>query len=210
MRKMKTSGPPGGRVRESTAPALAWLPDALTWVRLGSLPVLWTLALLRLPEALAVGATAAASTDLLDGFLARRLRVASPRGGALDSRADHLLSISLVLWLAMLRPDFFREQRLPMVLWAALALGVLAVGWMRRAQPVNLHLYSAKAAAFTGYAFGLLLLFTGTYSRAFFAFALALASLAAVEALLVIVSGRADRHGGSILLRARGGDGVTG
>ena len=188
MDDMPTKGAPA----ELRRPALGWLPDALTWVRLGSLPVLWTLALLRLPEALAVGAAAAASTDLLDGFLARRLRVASRRGGALDSRADHLLSISLVLWLAMLRPRFFREQAIPMLLWAALALGVLAVGWIRRGQPVNLHLYSAKAAAFTGYAFGLLLLFTGTYNRAFFAFALALASFAAVEALLVMVTGRGD------------------
>lgn len=204
MIEMETDGARVQAAAKPRRPALAWLPDALTWVRLGSLPVLWTLALLRLPEALALGAAAAASTDLLDGAIARRLRVASRRGGALDSRADHLLSISLVVWLAMLRPEFFREQRLPMLLWSALALGVLAVGWMRRGQPVNLHLYSAKAAAFVGYVFGLLLLFTGTYNRAFFAAALALASLAAVEALLVMVTGRAEGRGGSILLRRRG------
>ena len=81
------------------------------------------------------------------------------------------------------------------VLWAVLARGVLAVGWMSRGQPVNLHLNSAKAAACAGYVFGLLLLFTGTYSRVFFGAALALASFAAIEALLVIVTGRAERHG---------------
>lgn len=183
-------------------PALAWLPDALTRARLLALPVLWVLALLRLPEALAIGATAVAFTDMLDGMLARRLGVASRRGGALDSRADHLLSISLVLWLVMLRPAFFREQWLPLTVWSALALGVLAVGWLRRGQPVNLHLWSGKAASFLGWVFGLLLLYRGAYSLAFFWTTISLTSLAALEALLVIATGRGGK-GGSILLRRR-------
>lgn len=194
--KIETPAAHPGAVR------FGWVPDALTWARLLSLPFLWALALQRRPEALAVATTVAASTDLLDGALARRLGVTSRHGGALDSRADHLLSISLVMWLAMLRPHFFREQRLPMLLWVGFALGVLAFGWLRRGQPVNLHLWSGKAASFLGWVFGLLLLYTGTYSLAFFWVTISLTSLAALEALLVILTGRTGR-GGSILLRRR-------
>lgn len=190
-------------------PALAWLPNALTRARLYALPVLWVLAFLQLPQAVAIGAAAAAFTDVLDGVLARRLGVTSRRGGALDSLADHLLSISLVVWLVMLRSEFFREQGLPLSLWSAFALGVLVLGWMRRRQPVNLHLYSAKVAGTVGYVFGLLLLYTGTYSRAFFAAALALATLAALEALIVILARRTDGHGGSIFLPPRRGRGTA-
>jgi phosphatidylglycerophosphate synthase len=189
---------------KARAVRFGWIPDAITWGRLLSLPLLWALALLRLPETLAIAATVSASTDLIDGPLARRMGVANPHGGALDSRADHLMTISLAIWLAMLRPEFLREQRVPMVLWAAYSLVVLFIGWRRRGQAVNLHLWSGKAAGFVGYAFGLLLLFTGTYSPAFFYATVGLATLAATEALLVILSGRKDVHG-SILLRRRGG-----
>lgn len=186
------------------APRLAWLPDALTMARLASLPVLWVLAYLRMPEALAVGALLAGLTDVLDGMLARRLGVTSRRGGAMDSLADHLLSISLVVWLFLFCPHFFRAEGVGLLAWAAFALGVLAVGWIRFRQVGNLHLYSAKAAGFVCTGFGLLLLYTGEYSRPVWFAVLGLAWLAGIESLLVILTRRdvAD-HRGSILLPPR-------
>jgi phosphatidylglycerophosphate synthase len=165
--------------------------------------VLWVVALLQLPAALAVGTAAAALTDVLDGILARRLGVTSERGGALDSLADHLLSISLFAWLLMLRPEFFREQLVPLALWISFALFVLAVGWFRRGQMVNLHLFSTKVAGTVGYVFGILLLFTGSYSVAVFAVAMALVWVAAGEALLVILTGRDLRAHAAAMTRRR-------
>ena len=81
------------------APRFAWVPNALTMARLAALPVLWILAAVGMRQELAAGAAAAAFTDVLDGMLARRMRVTSRRGGALDPLADHLLSTSLVVWL---------------------------------------------------------------------------------------------------------------
>lgn len=153
-----------------------------------------------LPRALAIGAAAAALTDVLDGMAARRMHVATPQGGARDSRADHLLSISLAAWLVMLRPDFVREQRLALLLWALLAAAVLAVAMVRRGQLVN----PAKAAAVAGYLFALLLLYRGTYSLPCFGLALTLATLAAAEALLVILAGRAEGERGAIPARRHG------
>lgn len=186
------------------APRLAWLPDALTLARLAALPVLWTLAVLKMPEALAAGAAAAAFTDVLDGMLARRLRVTSRRGGALDSLADHLLSASLVAWLFMFRPQFFGAEGVRLLAWAAFALLVLGVGWVRFRQVGNLHLYSAKAAGVAGYVFGLLLLYSGEYSRGVWMGVLGLAWFAGIESLAVILTRRdVNDHGGSILLPRR-------
>jgi phosphatidylglycerophosphate synthase len=202
--KMESPAGTGARtVPERARHGLARLPDALTRARLLALPVLWVLALLRLPQALAICAAAAALTDALDGFAARRLHVASRQGGARDSFADHLLSVSLVAWLALLRPEFVREQRVPLLLWGTLALGVLLVALARYGLPVNLHLYSAKAAGFAGWTFALILLFTGTYSRALFTAVLVLLTLAAVEALLVVLGGRADAPRRSLFSRGR-------
>jgi phosphatidylglycerophosphate synthase len=195
-----------GREGRVPRPALAWLPDALTHARLLALPVLWALALLRMPSTLAIAAAVAAFTDVLDGFLARRLGVASKKGGALDSIADHLLSISLVTWLFMLRPGFFREEWPVLMSWAVFALTVLAVGWVRYRQPVNLHLYSAKAAVFACYCLALWILGTGSYSRLLFDSIIGLAWVGSGESLLMILTHRRppDDHRGSILLPRRG------
>lgn len=185
-------------------PRLAWLPDALTYARLGAIPVLWLLALLQMREALAIGATVAASTDVLDGMLARRLGVTSKRGGALDSAADHLLSISLVIWLFLFCPQFFATEGVGLLVWAGFGLGILAVGWIRFRQLGNVHLYSAKAAGVAGYAFGLMLLYTGDYSRTVWFAVLGLGWLAGLETLAVLLSRRGVRdHRGSILLPPR-------
>lgn len=192
------------RTMPARAPRFAWLPDALTMARLAALPVLWVLAYLRMPEALAVGTAAAAFTDVLDGILARRLGVASKRGGAMDSIADHLLSTSLVVWLFLFRPGFFAAEGTGLLVWAAFALAVLAAGWLRFRQVGNLHLYSAKAAGVAGYCFGLLLLYSGDYQRAVWFAVLAMAWIGGLESLAVILTRRGVRdHGGSILLPPR-------
>lgn len=183
------------------APRFAWVPDALTLARLAALPVLWVLAVLGMQQALAAGAAAAAFTDVLDGMIARRLRVTSRRGGAMDSLADHLLSTSLVVWLFMFCPGFFRAEGVRLLAWAGFALVVLAVGWIRFRQVGNLHLYSAKAAGTAGYVFGLLLLYTGEYNAAVWMGVLTVAWFAGVESLAVILTRRdVNDHRGSILL----------
>jgi phosphatidylglycerophosphate synthase len=198
------AGPDGAGPGRGTGdrPRLAWLPDALTRARLYAVPLLWVLALLRLPVPLGIGAAAAAFTDVLDGVAARRLGIASRRGGALDSAADLLLSGSLLAWIVLLRPEFVREEAVPLLAWAAFAAIVLVAGWVRFRQVGNLHLLSAKVAGFSAYAFGILLLVTGGYDRRVLAAVLALLWIASAETLLVIVLRRDVRdHRGSIFLR---------
>ena len=192
--------PPAVRPRLSRLSAA----DSLTALRLALLPVLWGFALLDLPMWLGIGVAVAASTDMLDGFLARRARQSTPFGSHFDSIADHLLSASLMIWLVWLRPDFIREQLPLLMLWAGLGLLVLAVGWLRFRRFADLHLYSAKLAAAVGVLFGISLLVFGNYSQPVFYGVIAVCYLAAAETLaLLLTRSSVDEHVGSVFLPRR-------
>ena len=198
---------------ESAPPRARWaklrrnlttVPNQLTALRLASVPVLWVMAILGRPVWVGIGLMAAAATDVLDGWLSRRWNQTSDFGSRMDSVADHLLAISTTLWLALLRPFFFREQKWPLIAWSAFALLVLLVSWVKFRRFVDLHLWSAKAAVVLAFLFGIPLLVLGRYSRLQFWVSFAACTLAAAEALAVILTrDRVDEHLGSILRRRR-------
>jgi CDP-diacylglycerol--glycerol-3-phosphate 3-phosphatidyltransferase len=108
--------PLGVATRAVPAP-LAQLPNALTILRLGLIPVFIVLMLgadegYSWPAALVFAA--AGITDQIDGFLARRWRVESQFGKVADPLADRLMIDAAVVAL-------FLHDRLP---WAALVLVV--------------------------------------------------------------------------------------
>jgi CDP-diacylglycerol--glycerol-3-phosphate 3-phosphatidyltransferase len=181
------------------------LPTRITLLRLFAIPVLWVLAFAGHPRAVGIGWAAAAATDGIDGMIARRTRTTTHLGSALDSLADHLLSASGFVWLAMLRPEFLRERWGLLGGCAAAGAAALAVSWMRFRRLADFHLYSAKAAAVVVTLFGIWLLVLGGYNRAFLYFAAALMLFAAAEtALVALTRRRADEHTGSIFLRRPG------
>lgn len=183
---------------------LATLPNQLTVLRLASVPVLWGLAILGKPVWVGIGLIAASLTDVLDGWLSRRWNQTSDFGSRMDSVADHALAISTTIWLALLRPFFFHEQKWPLIAWSAFALIVLLVSWVKFRRFVDLHLYSAKAAVILSFLFGIPLLVLGTYSRLQFWITLAVCTFAAAEALAVLLTrDRVDEHIGTLLWRRR-------
>jgi len=183
---------------------LGTLPNQLTASRLALVPVLWGLALLGEPVWLGIGVMAASITDMLDGYLSRRWNQTSEFGARLDSIADHLLAVSTTLWLVLLRPFFFREQRWPLILWGAFALLVLLVSWLKFRRFVNLHLYTSKVAVILAFLFGVPLLILGRYNRVHFWITLVVCTLAAVESLIVILTrDRVDENIGSILIQRK-------
>ncbi|MEW5929309.1 MAG: CDP-alcohol phosphatidyltransferase family protein [Gemmatimonadota bacterium] len=191
-----------GGGRSSFREAMRLPANQITALRLLSIPVLWILALLGHPAVVGVGAAAAGLTDVVDGRLARRTHTTTPFGSAFDSVADHLLSASLLAWLALLRPEFVREQLPVLLAWTVYALGVLAVGWIRFRRIGGLHLYSAKAAGAIAYLFGVALLVFGEYSPPLFYLVAAAATMGATEMLLVFLTrDRVDEHVGSIFRR---------
>jgi phosphatidylglycerophosphate synthase len=165
-----------------------FLPNLLTGARLLLIPLLWVLALRGEAARVGIGVVAAWVTDALDGYLARRLNAATPLGSHFDSIADALLFVSTLCWIALLRPEFLREQAVPLAVWAALGVSVYLVGWIRFRRLADVHLYSAKAANFVGLAFASWLLGFGSYPAAFWYFTLAVCLVGAGETLLVVLT----------------------
>jgi phosphatidylglycerophosphate synthase len=179
-------------------------PNLLTSARLLMLPLLWILAAAGAERLLGLGIAVAASTDVLDGILARALRLRSEFGSRLDSIADHLLSASVLIWLVWLKPEFTSRFAHWLLAWAVLAMLTLWVGWRRFRKIGDLHLISAKAAMVLGYLFVSALFVFDSYRTLHLGIVLGAAFVGAGESLLVLLT-RSDPHEriGSILLRPR-------
>ncbi len=126
---------------------LRQLPNLITGTRLALVPVL--LALAGAGERAAALAVIALCffTDLLDGLLARRLRVDSEAGARLDSWADFLfyLAIPVAGWLAW--PELLRrEAGFFIAVLLAVTLPPL-VALARFGRPPSYHTWGAKLSA---------------------------------------------------------------
>lgn len=176
--------------------------DHLTAVRLLALPALWALALTAHPRALGVGLALAGVTDVLDGPIARRTGRSTRFGSQLDSIADLLLMGSTVVWMAILRPGFFSENAVALLVWLGIGLAAMVVTWVRLGRFGDLHLYSAKTAGVVGYVFAVWLFVFGDYSPLFWGITIGLAVLAASETLLAaLVRKPGEPWTGTILTR---------
>jgi cardiolipin synthase (CMP-forming) len=97
-------------------------------------------------------------SDVLDGFIARKTHTVSHTGQILDSCADAVFFISMLV-------IYFRTLTLPVPVTAAvlvicaLRLSSLAAGFIRWHKPALLHTYANKAAGFTVFCFPLLYVF---------------------------------------------------
>lgn len=160
-------------------------PNQLTALRLLLIPGLWAMALLDQPWLVGLGLVLALLTDVLDGLLARWLKQTSPFGAAFDSLADKALTLSVVGWLALLRPELFRERWLWLVIAAGSFAASLLTGWIKFGRPVPLHLYSARLGGFVQAVFVLHALLADCYSPLLLAAALSLGTLAALEEIAV-------------------------
>lgn len=176
--------------------------DVLTLARLLMVPILWVLALTVRSFYLGVGLAVAGLTDVLDGPVARRTGRSSRYGAQLDSVADILLMASVFWWLFLLRPEFFLDNAIPLVIWAVIGSAAVIATLVKFGRMANLHLYSAKAAGVLGYLFAVWILTFESYSSLFFGVAMGAAILASTETLLVALTrDRVTERIGSILER---------
>jgi len=90
------------------------IADALTWSRIVSIVPITLLAVYNLKWWVFALYIAAALTDLLDGFFARRGAPAKSDFD-LDGVADRIFSFATVLWLWLLMPGFLQKYWLPYV-----------------------------------------------------------------------------------------------
>ena len=164
---------------------LKTVPNYLTTARLIMAPLLWMVALLRMPIWLGVGLIITGLTDIFDGYVARKLNQSTSLGSALDSLADNILIISMVIWLFLLRPEVLTGHPILLLAAISIALTSLLVGLLKFRQVANLHLYSAKVFGVVGHVFVIHAFLWGAYSKILFYSAISLWLLSSIEALVL-------------------------
>ena len=179
------------------------LPNALSWMRVGLVPIIWIPAVAGQGRLVGIGLVIAGLTDFLDGFLARRLGQASARGAQLDALADTLLLLSAAAWIELLHPEILAESSFLLAATFAIYMTSLVVGLVRFGRFRNLHLHSTKVAGGLMYAFAVVTLTLGAYEPLLLLFAATAFIVASAETLTagIWLPGAAENVGSVLLLR---------
>lgn len=125
------------------------------------------------------------STDAIDGFLARRLRITSARGSQLDSIGDQLTLIMGLIGLFFFENSFIAENYLLIILAFVPYLVQMYIAFVKYGKATAFHTYLAKMSAIAQGIFILCLLFFGPVYWLFYAM-IALGVLETIEEITLI------------------------
>jgi len=179
------------------------LPAALTWLRILLGPVLLILALYSpRPIPFAVCLSLGFLSDVFDGIVARRLKVATPGLRRLDSVADsifYLCAFGAAIWL---HPDVIAANLALVVILVALEIARYLVDLRKFGRETSYHMWTSKLwgiSLFVGF-FGILVLERG---GVFAVAPLALGIVADLEGLLISFTLKSWRHDVPTIFHAR-------
>ena len=101
------------------------------------------------------------STDMIDGFLARTLKISSPRGSQLDSFGDQITFIIGILGLVKFENGFIMKH-LELLLIVFIPYGIqMIIAFRKYGKATSFHTYLAKISALAQGVFVLWFLFFG-------------------------------------------------
>jgi len=86
-------------------------------------------------------------SDAVDGFLARKLKITSKRGAALDSFGDVLTFTIGLAGLYVFEPAFIKEKLIFILIAVVPYFIQLGFAYIRYGRPTSFHTYMAKIAA---------------------------------------------------------------
>jgi len=90
---------------------------------------------------------AAACTDLIDGWLARRQGQSSAFGAQLDAVVDNLFSVATLGFLAVAHPELVARQWLACAILFGGPIVYLGASWLMTRRLLMFHVWSAKLGA---------------------------------------------------------------
>jgi phosphatidylglycerophosphate synthase len=125
-------------------------------------------------------------TDLLDGYLARKLHVATALGAMLDSIADDINIVVAVTGAFIFKPEFIKEQMITLIIMFALFLLQMAYAFYRYKRLSSFHTYFAKLAALLQGVFLILLFLQGEAAHYLFYAAAIITILDLVEEIIIV------------------------
>lgn len=126
-------------------------------------------------------------TDLIDGSLARRYNVISKFGSRLDSFADDLTVVAGMIGMAVIKPEFFKQQLPFLFILLALFIIQIVLALIRYGKFTSFHIYSAKCAALMQGSFLILLFFLPQPPEILFYIAFAVTAIDLVEEIILVM-----------------------
>ncbi|KAA3631750.1 MAG: CDP-alcohol phosphatidyltransferase family protein [Bacteroidetes bacterium] len=124
-------------------------------------------------------------TDMLDGFVARRLKITSPRGSQLDSFGDQVNFAVAVLGLIFFEFEFIKANYLLILVVFVPYIIQMLIAFGKYGKATAFHTYLAKLSAIVQGVFILWLLFFGPVYWLFYVM-IALALLETIEEIILI------------------------
>lgn len=125
------------------------------------------------------------STDMIDGQLARRLKITSPRGSQLDSFGDQLTLLVGFIGLLLFEYDFIQKNYVWILVPFSLYFVQMLIAFRKYGKATAFHTYLAKLSAIIQAVFILWLLFFGPVYWLFY-FMIFLGILETIEEILLI------------------------
>jgi phosphatidylglycerophosphate synthase len=101
------------------------------------------------------------ATDMIDGFLARQLKITSPRGSQLDSMGDQITFIVAILGLLVFENNFIKEHYILLLIVFIPYVVQMLIAFRKYGKATAFHTYLAKLSALTQGVFILYFLFFG-------------------------------------------------
>lgn len=123
------------------------MPNILSLIRLGCMPVLLWLAYTGHPYWFLAVLTLAFITDALDGYIARRFNQVTALGAKLDSWADVSIYMSLSISVFWLWPDISAAEKLYILLVVNSILVPVIIGLLKFGALTSYHTWFVKFAA---------------------------------------------------------------
>jgi len=137
------------------------IADWFSFYRIAAVPFLLLLLYLEEREIFTGFLFISYATDMIDGFLARRLKVSSPRGSQLDSLGDQVTFVVGLIGLYLFEPVFIKTNYLLILLVLIPYIFQMLLAFRKYGKATSFHTYLAKVSAFLQGVFVLWFLFFG-------------------------------------------------
>ncbi|NND57003.1 MAG: hypothetical protein HKN57_07110 [Xanthomonadales bacterium] len=175
-----------------------WIPNAITAGRLASVPVLAWLAYRGMHGAFTAVLIPALASDVIDGWLARKLDAVSSAGATLDSIADILLMLTIVYAIWPLHPYVYLDHGWVVITVVVLWIFAHAASLLRYGRLASFHTRLIRAGIFAFSLFALVLFLYGfvPWLLYFSAFVCALGGVEHFIMLYLVPKWTPNLHGG--------------
>jgi CDP-diacylglycerol--glycerol-3-phosphate 3-phosphatidyltransferase len=123
------------------------IADWFSFYRIAAAPILIVLLILEMRVAFSWMLLLSFSTDAIDGYLARSLKIASARGSQLDSMGDQITFILGIVGLFVFETDFMSDKiQLLLIVFIPYFLQML-IAFVEYGKTTAFHTYFAKLSA---------------------------------------------------------------